>query len=298
MSWAAIIPMAGRTWTESNPPSAAGWRRLFGSASQRRSPPILETLHVEIQAPETNDGSTVGMSYVLREEAQLTQVWSAQDRAEHERNTQELLTQIGSLGRRLDRMRSRVDTIWERFVTLTLERILSEQIREFLDDIDTEIQGLSQQSVEADCEIDRLRAHLREGRRMLEDKIALLEALAHRTSTQNHINMMLARIEGLEAYLLGKKDVTPEAYDLHYKRHTTAPSDLLYLRIRLLTTRIATIAANRSKQLGDFSADLAGLLGDAERLKADLATLLIRIECMSELSRYWLAYLDIASERS
>jgi hypothetical protein len=253
---------------------------------------------VEIQAPETNDGSTVGMSYVLREEAQLTQVWSAQDRAEHERNTQEILTQIGSLGRSLDRMRSRVDTIWERFVTLTLERILSEQIREFLDGIDTEIQGLSQQSVEADCEIDRLRAHLREGRRMLEDKIALLEALAHRTSTQNHINMMLARIEGLEAYLLGKKDVTPEAYDLHYKRHTTAPSDLLYLRIRLLTTRIATIAANRSKQLGDFSADLAGLLGDAERLKADLATLLIRIECMSELSRYWLAYLDIASERS
>jgi hypothetical protein len=253
---------------------------------------------VEIQAPETNDGSTLGMSYVLREEAQLSQVWSTQDRAEHERNTQELLTQIGSLGRSLDRMRSRVDTIWERFVTLTLERILSEQIREFLDEIDTEIQGLSQQSVEADCEIDRLRAHLREGRRMLEDKIALLETLAHRTSTQNHINMMLARIEGLEAYLLGKKDVTPEAYDLHYKRHTTAPSDLLYLRIRLLTTRIATIAANRSKQLGDFSADLAGLLGDAERLKADLATLLIRIECMSELSRYWLAYLDIASERS
>jgi len=253
---------------------------------------------VEIQAPETNDGSTLGMSYVLREEAQLSQVWSTQDRAEHERNTQKILTQIGSLGRSLDRMRSRVDTIWERFVTLTLERILSEQIREFLDEIDTEIQGLSQQSVEADCEIDRLRAHLREGRRMLEDKIALLETLAHRTSTQNHINMMLARIEGLEAYLLGKKDVTPEAYDLHYKRHTTAPSDLLYLRIRLLTTRIATIAANRSKQLGDFSADLAGLLGDAERLKADLATLLIRIECMSELSRYWLAYLDIASERS
>ncbi|TVR61208.1 MAG: hypothetical protein EA420_12480 [Candidatus Competibacteraceae bacterium] len=253
---------------------------------------------MEIQAPETNDGSTLGMSYVLREEAQLSQVWSTQDRAEHERNTQKILTQIGSLGRSLDRMRSRVDTIWERFVTLTLERILSEQIREFLDEIDTEIQGLSQQSVEADCEIDRLRAHLREGRRMLEDKIALLETLAHRTSTQNHINMMLARIEGLEAYLLGKKDVTPEAYDLHYKRHTTAPSDLLYLRIRLLTTRIATIAANRSKQLGDFSADLAGLLGDAERLKADLATLLIRIECMSELSRYWLAYLDIASERS
>ncbi len=260
--------------------------------------PILETLRVEIQTPEADDSSTVGMSYVLREEAQLAQVWSVQDRAEHHRNTRAFIAQIGSLGQSLDQLRSRVDTLWERFVTLTLERILSEQIREFLDETDTEIQGLSQQSVETDCEIDRLRAHLREGRRVLEDKIALLETLAHRTSTQNHINMMLARVEGLEAYLLGKKDVAQEAYDLHYKRHTTAPSDLLYLRIRLLTTRIATIAANRGKQLGDFDAELATLLADAERLKTDLAALMIRIDCISELSRYWLAYLDIASERS
>jgi hypothetical protein len=243
---------------------------------------------VETQPPETDDGSPVGMSYVLREEAQLEQVWSAQDHAEHRRNTRAFITQIGGLVQSLDRLRSRVDTLWERFVTLTLERILSEQIRGFL----------SQQSVEADCEIDRLRAHLRENRRVLEDKIALLEVLAHRTSTQNHLNMMLARVEGLEAYLLGKKDVAPEAFDLHYKRHTTAPSDLLYLRVRLLTTRIATMAANRGKQLGDLDAELAALLTDAERLKTDLAALLIRIECMSELSRYWLAYLDIAVEKA
>lgn len=260
--------------------------------------PILETLHVETQLPETDDSSTVGMSYVLREEAQLEQIWSVKDHSEHRQNTRAFSTQIGGLGQSLDRLRSRVDAIWERFVTLTLERILSEQIREFLDEIDTEIQGLSQQSVEADCEIDRLRAHLRESRRVLEDKIAVLEALAHRTSTQNHINMMLARVEGLEAYLLGRKDVAPEVFDLHYKRHTTAPSDLLYLRIRLLTTRIATMAANRGKQLGDFDAELAAFLADAERLKADLAALLVRIECMSELSRYWLAYLDIAVEKA
>jgi uncharacterized protein YicC (UPF0701 family) len=259
--------------------------------------PILETLHVEIQPPETDDASTVGLSYVLKEEAQLTQVWGTQDRAEHEQNTRDFIAQISGLSQSLDHLRSSVDTIWERFVTLTLERILAEQVRDFLDEIDTEIQGLSQRSVEADCEIDRLRAHLREGRRVLEDKIVLLEVLAHRTSTQNHLNMMLARVEGLEAYLLGKKDVAQEAYDLHYKRHTTASSDLLYLRIRLLTTRIATIAANRSKQLGDFSAELAALLVDAERLKTNLAALLIRIDCMSELSRYWLAYLDIASEK-
>ncbi|MDZ7621526.1 MAG: hypothetical protein U5O69_03590 [Candidatus Competibacteraceae bacterium] len=253
---------------------------------------------MEIQTPETDDGSTVGMSYVLKEEAQLAQAWSLQDHTEHHRSTRAFIAQIGSLGQNLDRLRSRIDTLWERFVTLTLERVLFEHIREFLDEIDTEIQGLSQQSVEADCEIDRLRAHLREGRRVLEEKINLLETLAHRTSTQNHINMMLARVEGLEAYLLGRKDVAPEVFDLHYKRHTTAPSDLLYLRIRLLTTRIATMAANRSKQLGDFDVELAALMADAERLKTDLAALLIRIECMSELSRYWLAYLDIAGERS
>jgi chromosome segregation ATPase len=247
--------------------------------------------------PETDDGSPVGMSYVLREEAQLTMVWSDQDLAEHQQSMQTRIAQIDGLSQSLDQLRSHIDTLWERFVTLTMERILSEQIREFLDEIAEEITGLSQQAVEADCEIDRLRARLRESRRVLEDKIALLEVLAHRTSTQNHINMMLARVEGLEAYLLGRKDVAPEVFDLHYKRHTTAPSDLLYLRIRLLTTRIATIAANRGKQLGDFNDELVALLTDAERLKTGLAALLIRIECMSELSRYWLAYLDIAGEK-
>ena len=68
--------------------------------------------------------------------------------------------------------------------------------------------------MEADCEIDRLRADIQERRRGLEERLALLEPLAHRTSTQNHLGMMLSRVEGLEAYLLGKKDVTPEAYEL------------------------------------------------------------------------------------
>lgn len=251
---------------------------------------------MEILSSETDDGATAGMSYVLREEEQLVQVWSAQDRAEHERSVRDSIDRIGGIRQRLEGLRAQADTIWERFVTLTLERLLSEQLPEFFDGIESEIQALNQQLVETDCEIDRLRAHVQERRRWLEEKIVLLESLAHRTSTQNHLNMMLARVEGLEAYLLGKKDVAPEAYDLHYKRHTTAPGDLLYIRIRLLTTRVAITASNRSKQLSEFDLELAALLPEAERLKAELATLLTRVECINELSRYWLAYLNIARE--
>ena len=148
-------------------------------------------------------------------------------------------------------MRAQTDAIWERFITLTLERILSERLREFLDGMEAELQELDQRLVGTDCEVDRLRGRVQERRRGLEEKIAVLEPLAHRTSAQNHIGMMLSRVEGLEAYLLGKKDVTPEAYEMHYKRHTTAPGDLLYLRVRLLTTRIAIIASNRSKHLSE-----------------------------------------------
>ncbi|HHW75586.1 MAG TPA: hypothetical protein GX399_00890 [Xanthomonadaceae bacterium] len=259
--------------------------------------PTPESSHVESLAAETDDNAAAGMSYVLREEEQLAQVWSARDRVEHERSVRDSIERIGGLRRQLEGLRAQTDPIWERFVTLTLERLLSEQLREFLDGIDSEIQGLSQRSVEMDCEIDRLRAYIQERRRGLEEKIALLEPLAHRTSTQNHLNMMLARVEGLEAYLLGKKDVAPEAYNLHYRRHTTAPGDLLYIRIRLLTTRVAITAANRSKQLSEFDLELAALLPETERLKAELAVLLARVECMSELSRYWLAYLNIAREQ-
>ena len=157
--------------------------------------------------------------------------------------------------------------------------------------------SLSQGLVEADCEIDRLRADIQERRRGLEERLTLLEPLAHRTSTQNHLGMMLSRVEGLEAYLLGKKDVTPEAYEMHYKRHTTAPGDLLYLRIRLLTTRVAITAANYSRQLSELSFELTALLPEIERLKTDMATLMTRVECVSDLSRYWLAYLDIATTK-
>lgn len=257
---------------------------------------IPENLRVETPTLEPHDGATAGISYVIREEEQLAQVWNVRDRAEYERSARESVDRLSSQRQRLEALRAQTDTIWERFVTLTLERILSEQLREFLDEIDLKIQGLNLQLVEADCEIDRVRARVQERRRWLAEKIAVLEPLTHRTSTQNHLDMMLARVEGLEAYLLGRKDVTPQAYELHYKRHTTVPSDLLYLRIRLLTSRIAVMASNCSKQLSEFDTEIAQLLPEAERLKAELATLMTRVECMSELSRYWLAYLDIASE--
>ncbi|HRD65023.1 MAG TPA: hypothetical protein PKY50_02615 [Candidatus Competibacter sp.] len=252
---------------------------------------------METPTSEIDDGATAGMSYVLREEEQLAQAWNTRDRAEHERNVRDNIDRINGIRQLVEGLRAQSDSIWERFVTLTLERLLSEQLREFLDQIEAEILTLSQQLVEADCEIDRLRARLQERRRSLEEKIATLELMAHRTSTQTHLNMMLARVEGLEAYLLGKKDVTPEAYDFHYKRHTTLPGDLLYIRVRLLTTRVAIAASNRSKQLSELDAELAALLPEAEHLKADLAILMTRVESMNELSRYWLAYLDIAREK-
>lgn len=249
---------------------------------------------MEMQTAETDDGATGGLSYVLKEEALLAQVWKDQDRAEHDRSTQEITRQSDDLRQRLEGLRTQVDTIWERFVTLTLERILSDQLHEFLDESESELQRLNLQLVETDCEIDRIRARVREQRRWLEEKIATLETLAHRTSTQNHVNMMLTRVGGLEAYLLGKKDVPQAVSERHYRQHTTLPSDLLYLRIRLLTTRIAMLASNRGKHLSEFDAELAALLPEIERTKVDLATLMTRVECMSELSRYWLAYLDIA----
>ncbi len=253
---------------------------------------------METQSPENEEGTPVGASYVLKEEEQLAQVWNTQDRVEHEQKSREIRERINGLRQGLEPLRARLDTLWERFVTLTLERILSDQLREFLDEVENAIQSFSQRLVESDCEIDRLRVDVQEQRRRLEERIAMLEPLAHRTSTQNHLSMMLSRVEGLEAYLLGKKDVTPEAYEMHYKCHTTAPGDLLYLRVRLLTTRVAIIAAYHSRQLSELLFDLIALLPEIERLRTDLSTLMTRAECMSDLSRYWLAYLDIAVEKS
>lgn len=255
--------------------------------------PTLENNCVETVIAETDDGAMVGMSYVLKEEAQLAQIWSAQDQAEQEQGRQDIADRFGVVRQRLEALRAHADTVWERFVSLTLERVLSGQLHAFLDEIDAEIQALTLELTEIDCEMDRIRARIHERRRALAGKVAQLEPLAHRTSTQNHLNMMLARVEGLEAYLLGKKDVPPESYDLHYKRHTNASGDLLYLRVRLMTTRIALIAANRSRQLSEFDAMLAGSLLEVEQFKTSLATLAARIECMCELSRYWLMYLEI-----
>jgi len=140
------------------------------------------------------------------------------------------------------------------------------QLREFLDEIDTDLEDVSPQLIELDCEIDRLRAHIQERRRWLGEKTAVLEPLAHRTSSQNYLALMMGRVEGLETCLLGRKDVTPETGELHDRRHTTLPNDLLYLRVRLLTTRIAITASNRSKQLAELDAELAALLPEVERL--------------------------------
>lgn len=247
---------------------------------------------------ETDDGALAGMSYVLQEEAQLAQVWSAWDQSEHQRSEQDIAARFNTTRLHLDGLRARVEALWERFVSLALERILSQRIREFLEEMDGEMQALTERLTEIDCEVDRIRVRVHDRRRVLAEKIAVLEPLAHRTSTQNYLEMMLARVEGLEAYLLGRKNVPTQAYDLHYKRHTNASGDLAYLRVRLLTTRTALNAANRSRQFSQFDAALADALLQAEQLKTELGALAARIESINELSRYWLLYLDIAQNKS
>lgn len=255
--------------------------------------PTLEMLGVETDTIQKEDETAPdSLSYVFREGALMAQTWSVQDRMSHERSVREMLDRIGGLRQGLEQLRAQTDTLWERFNTLALERTLAGELREFLDSIDVELQDLDLRLVGTDCEIDRLRARMHEQQRVLEDKMAVLEPLAHRTSTQSHIGMMLSRVEGLEASLLDKQGVTSTQDEGQH--HTTLPGDLLYLRVRLLTTRIALIASNRSKYLSELSAGLFTLLSDIERLKTDMATLLTRADCIKDLSRYWLAYLDIA----
>lgn len=241
---------------------------------------------------KADEAAPVSLSYVFREGAMMAQTWSVQDRVAHERILRDILDRFSGLRHDLDLLRVQTDTLWERFSTMALERVLSGGLRDFLDGIDVELQDLNLRLVGADCEIDRLRARVQEQRQVLEDKMAVLEPLAHRTSTQSHIGMMLSRVEGLEASLLGQKtSALPQ--DEGHGQQPTVPGDLLYLRVRLLTTRIALVASNRSKYLSELNTGLYTLLSDVERIKIDTATLLTRVDCIKDLSRYWLAYLDI-----
>lgn len=257
--------------------------------------PTLETLRVETDHSQNEDEATpVSLSHIFKEGMQMAQIWSAQDRLDHEKSVREILDQMIDARRSLERFHTQTDAIWERFSTLVLERILFDQLREFIDQLDADLQALDQSLTETDCHIDRLRARVQERRRVLGEKKAIVEPLAHRTSTQSHIGMMLSRVEGLESSLLGeKREGAPDAGELYDKYPATAPGDLLYLRVRLITTRIAIIASNRSKHLSDLDAGLAMLLPEIERFKTDMATLTTRLDCIKDLCRYWLAYLDI-----
>ncbi len=250
-------------------------------------------METPVETTETADGAISGLSYLLREEEQLAQVWTIQDRAECEQRIQDIANQFTAVRQRLEELRAQTDTLWERFTMLTLERILAGQLREFLDELDTELYDLNPQLTEVDCAIDRLRMDVQEQRRRLGKKIVMLETLAHRTSSLNHLNMMLNRLEGLGAHLLGRTEVLPEGGERHPRQRTDLPGDLLYLRVRLLTTRLALIASNQARQLSAFDTELMVLLPDVERLKVDLGALTTRIECVNGLSRYWLAYLDL-----
>lgn len=96
----------------------------------------METAGIQTE----DDGTPASLSYVFKEEEQMAQVWSANDRAEHEQGVRRLMDSILSLRHDLEGLRYQTDTIWERFITLTLERMQSDRLREFLDEVDLELQ--------------------------------------------------------------------------------------------------------------------------------------------------------------
>ncbi len=254
-----------------------------------------------MDSPTTEDSiessTTSSISCVLKEEMQLAHAWSARDQMEHDHGEREIADRLIATRYRLENLRARVDVIWERFITLSLDRIISQQLRAFLDELDGETQDLVVMITELDCEIDRIRVRVQDRQRALAQKTAQLEPLAHRAFIEAHFNMMLGRVEGLESCLSGLKvkEQTPQPSDLQDRLHTRAPGDLLYLRIRLLTTRIAVKAANLCRHLVDLDAQLATSLLNIEQLKTLLTPLATRIECLAEQARYWLLYLEIYS---
>lgn len=211
------------------------------------------------------------------------ELWSARDQVAHEQTLGVIDADLAALHTRCAALRQRIEPLWERFLTLSLEQILAHQVHAFLEPLLDAVQEVNVALVAVDCELDRLRRRISEQQRLLDEWVTQLEPLAHRTSTQSHLGMMLARVERLEAALYGGGPLAAEQLAI----------DLRYLRIRLRTTRAALEAANDNAQLRGLAAATTARLPEAESLKAEVAALTARGECLSELCRYWLMYLQI-----
>lgn len=61
----------------------------------------------------------------------------------HERNVRDILDRVAGLRQDLEQLRAQTDTLWERFSTMALERVLAGELRDFLDGLDVELQDLN-----------------------------------------------------------------------------------------------------------------------------------------------------------
>lgn len=229
------------------------------------------------------------------EERRLEQVWSVQDRQDYREKVLAFEEIINDLKARIEEIRAQGDNLWDRFVSLALEKMMKQNLRDFLGDLQGETDTLTPLLTEATARIDKLTTDIAGYQRFLGKKVVLLEAMTHRISTHNHLNMMMARIAGLEEHLLGKKQAAKKSSqeDVPRRLEVNVPSDLLYLRVRLRTTRSASLAARYSKEVGETQPALYSLLFRADRLRADLLIVSTRMACLHDQAEYWQAYLEM-----
>jgi len=239
-----------------------------------------------------------GDSFLIEQQKQLEQDWSDQDLQQHNATIRALDDAVVNLRAEIDSVRARTDTVWDHFVSLGLASILKQDGKAFLTEVLTKSADLASAIVEVTSNRDKLMRQVADYRQCLDRKIAQLEAKAHRISTQNHLSMMLSRISGLEAYLLGRKcDYSVAAKEAGpRKRSSNVPSDLLYLRVRLWTTHLAVLSSRKNKEVIDARESLDRLRCSIERLRTELAGIETRFACLTDLLEYWLAYLEIPDE--
>jgi hypothetical protein len=247
----------------------------------------------EPRRPDANEA-------LLDQEQRIERVWSDQDRKQYREKIREFEETVNDLRGRIEEIRTQCDSIWDHFVSLSLEMITRQKqiLRKFLDDLQIEADILTPEILHTTNRIDTLLADIAGYQRLMGRKIGLLESMTHRISTQNHLNMMIARVAGLENHLLGRKNTESERRNLPSARklEVNIPSDLLYLRIRLRTTRASMLAARSTKQVADTGPALYSLLFRAERMRSDLTVIATRMACLNDQAGYWLAYLDMPDD--
>lgn len=238
---------------------------------------------------------------LIDQEQRIERVWSDNDRRQYREKIREFEETVSDLRNRIEEIRTQADSIWDNFVSLSLEMIMQQKhdFRRFLENLQIEADTLTPEVLNTTSRIDTLLADIAGYQRLMGRKIGLLESMAHRISTQNHLNMMIARVSGLETQLLGRKSVDAAQKSpllSTRKLEVNIPSDLLYLRVRLRTTRASMMAARYTKQVADTGPALYSLLFRAERMRSDLTVISTRMACLNDQAGYWLAYLDMPDD--